>query len=300
MGMKKKLLLMGKSGSGKTSMRSIIFANYIARDTRRLGATIDVEHSHVKLLGNLTLNLWDCGGQEAFMENYFASQRENIFRNVEVLIYVFDVESRELDKDLHYYQSCLEAIMQSSPKAKIFCLIHKMDLIEEEQRDLIFKERCKQLEKLSQPLECKCFSTSIWDETLYKAWSSIVYMLIPNVSEVEKSLAEFAEIMEADEVLLFEKSTFLIIAHAQRTDHRDVHRFEKISNIIKQFKLSCIKLAAQFTYMEVRNSKFSAFLDAFTNHTYLCVVMPQSTFSTRLLKINIKAAKKHFEGLEKA
>jgi hypothetical protein len=31
-----------------------------------------------------TLNLWDCGGQEAFMENYFASQRENIFRNVEV------------------------------------------------------------------------------------------------------------------------------------------------------------------------------------------------------------------------
>jgi hypothetical protein len=37
--MKKKVLLMGKSGSGKTSMRSIIFANYIARDTRRLGYT---------------------------------------------------------------------------------------------------------------------------------------------------------------------------------------------------------------------------------------------------------------------
>ena len=36
--------------------------------------------------------------QEAFMENYFASQRDNIFRNVEVLIYVFDVESRELEK----------------------------------------------------------------------------------------------------------------------------------------------------------------------------------------------------------
>ena len=33
------VLLMGKSCSGKTSMRSIIFANYIARDTRRLGAT---------------------------------------------------------------------------------------------------------------------------------------------------------------------------------------------------------------------------------------------------------------------
>lgn len=30
------------------------------------------------------------------MKNYFASQRDNIFRNVEVLIYVFDVESDEL------------------------------------------------------------------------------------------------------------------------------------------------------------------------------------------------------------
>lgn len=61
---KKKVLLMGKSGSGKSSMRSIIFSNYVAKDTRRLGATIDVDLSHVKFLGNLTLNLWDCGGWE--------------------------------------------------------------------------------------------------------------------------------------------------------------------------------------------------------------------------------------------
>ena len=55
---------MGKSGSGKSSMRSIIFSNYVAKDVRRLGATIDVEHSTVKFLGSLILNLWDCGGYE--------------------------------------------------------------------------------------------------------------------------------------------------------------------------------------------------------------------------------------------
>ena len=107
---------MGKSGGGKTSMRSIIFANYSAKDTRRLGATstrgsfclrarhersfllVDVEQSYVRFLGNLILNLWDCGGQEAFMECYFATQKDNIFKNVEVLIYVFDVQSADLDK----------------------------------------------------------------------------------------------------------------------------------------------------------------------------------------------------------
>lgn len=297
--MKKKVLLMGKSGSGKTSMRSIIFANYIARDTRRLGATIDVEHSHVRFLGNLVLNLWDCGGQEAFMENYFASQRDNIFRNVEVLIYVFDVESRELEKDMHYYQSCLEAILQNSPDAKIFCLIHKLDLVQEDQRDLIFKEREDDLKRLSKPLECTCFRTSIWDETLYKAWSSIVYQLIPNVKELETNLENFASIIDADEVLLFERATFLVISYCQRKQHKDVHRFEKISNIIKQFKLSCSKLHAHFQSMEARNSSFSAFIDVFTPNTYVMVIMSDSTIPSAATLINIRNARKHFEKLER-
>ncbi|KAF0038198.1 hypothetical protein F2P81_008682 [Scophthalmus maximus] len=293
------VLLMGKSGSGKTSMRSIIFANYIARDTRRLGATIDVEHSHVRFLGNLVLNLWDCGGQDTFMENYFTSQRDNIFRNVEVLIYVFDVESRELEKDMHYYQSCLEAILQNSPDAKVFCLVHKMDLVQEDQRDLIFKEREEDLKRLSRPLACTCFRTSIWDETLYKAWSSIVYQLIPNVQQLETNLRNFAQIIEADEVLLFERATFLVISHYQCKEQRDAHRFEKISNIIKQFKLSCSKLAASFQSMEVRNSNFAAFIDVFTSNTYVMVIMSDPSIPSAATLINIRNARKHFEKLER-
>lgn len=280
-------------------MRSIIFANYIARDTRRLGATIDVEHSHVRFLGNLVLNLWDCGGQEAFMENYFASQRDNIFRNVEVLIYVFDVESRELEKDMHYYQSCLEAILQNSPDAKVFCLVHKMDLVQDDQREMIFREREEDLKRLSKPLDCTCFATSIWDETLYKAWSNIVYQLIPNVQQLEANLTNFANIIEADEVLLFERATFLVISHCERKHHPDIHRFEKISNIIKQFKLSCSKLAATFQGMEVSNKNFSAFIDVFTSNTYVMVVMSDPTIPSAATLINIKNARKHFEKLER-
>ncbi|XP_066914286.1 ras-related GTP-binding protein A-like [Clytia hemisphaerica] len=298
MSVRKKVLLMGKSGAGKTSMRSIIFANYIARDTRRLGATIDVEHSHVRFLGNLVLNLWDCGGQEAFMENYFASQRDNIFKNVAVLIYVFDVESRELEKDIHYYQSCLEAVWEHSREAKIFCLIHKMDLVQEDQRDMIFKKRQQELTELSKPLECTLFPTSIWDETLYKAWSSIVYKLIPNVNALEANLTRFAELIDADEVLLFERATFLVISNCQRKSHKDVHRFEKVSNIIKQFKLSCSKLHAQFQSMEVRNSSFAAYIDAFTSNTYAMVVMSDTDIPPATTMINIRNARKYFEQLE--
>eukprot|EP00004_Rigifila_ramosa_P007280 TRINITY_DN18225_c0_g1_i1.p1 TRINITY_DN18225_c0_g1~~TRINITY_DN18225_c0_g1_i1.p1 ORF type:complete len:316 (-),score=82.73 TRINITY_DN18225_c0_g1_i1:20-835(-) len=261
----------------------------------RLGATIDVEHSHVRFLGNLVLNLWDCGGQEAFMENYFDSQKDHIFRNVEVLIYVFDIESREVQKDLHYYQSCLEAILQNSKTAKVFCLLHKMDLIPEDQREQVFKQREQELKQISQPLKAICFRTSIWDETLYKAWSSIVYSLIPNIKTLEAHLENFSQICEADEVVLFERATFLVISHATNKPHRDIHRFEKISNIIKQFKLSCTKAQSQFQSMEVRNSQFAAFIDVFTTNTFIMVVMSDPTIESAPTLINISIARNHFE-----
>jgi Ras-related GTP-binding protein A/B len=83
---KKKVLLMGKSGSGKSSMRNIIFSNYVAKDVRRLGATIDVEHSRIKFLGNLILNLWDCGGSAKIFHSIpfpFTHPRECVFEGGE-------------------------------------------------------------------------------------------------------------------------------------------------------------------------------------------------------------------------
>uniref|UniRef100_A0A0N5B0B9 Ras-related GTP-binding protein A n=1 Tax=Syphacia muris TaxID=451379 RepID=A0A0N5B0B9_9BILA len=304
---KRKVLLMGKGGSGKTSMRSIIFANYIARDTNRLGPTMEVEHAHVRFLGNLVLHLWDCGGQETFMENYLMAQKDQIFKNVQVLIYVFDVESRDLDKDYRYYSSCLEALLQNSPDAKVFCLVHKMDLIAEEHRDKVFAEKEEDILQRS-ALEyekcgrkngvCQCFKSSIWDETLYKAWSTIVYSLIPNVIAMEEKLKQFASAVDADEVLLFEKATFLVIARAQVAQHTDIHRFEKVSNIMKQFKLSCNKLGSHFEYMDVRNNKFTALIDSFTENTYIMVVHKGLSASAATTLMCVQNAKKHFVALD--
>ena len=105
----------------------------------------------------------------------------------------------------------------------------------------MFRERETGLTTAAQALNLSltCFQTSIWDESLYRAWSAIVYALIPNVKQMEANLELFCKICDADEVVLFERTTFLFISHFTLVAHEDVHRFEKISNIIKQFKLSC-------------------------------------------------------------
>ena len=89
-----------------------------------------------------------------------------------------------------------------------------------------------------------------------------------------------------------------MISHAQRSQHRDVHRFEKISNIIKQFKLSCSKLAANFQSMEVRNSNFSSFIDVFTANTYVMVILSDSHIPAEAILINIRSVSSLITTLE--
>lgn len=57
-----KLLLLGTSKAGKTSMYSIIFAHRPVRETMGIGYTVGIEQKTIKFMGNLSLNLWDCGG----------------------------------------------------------------------------------------------------------------------------------------------------------------------------------------------------------------------------------------------
>ncbi|EFZ04372.1 hypothetical protein MHUMG1_07891 [Metarhizium humberi] len=316
---KKKVLLMGKSGSGKSSMRSIIFSNYIARDTRRLGATIDIDLSHVKFLGNLTLNLWDCGGQEAFMENYLSQQRVHVFSNVGVLIYVFDIESRDVDRDLATYVSILSALLQYSPAAKIYILIHKMDLVVPTARETVYDERVRTVKQKTaeyinsvggdtSTVELTPFATSIWDQSLYKAWASIIHDLVPNLAVIERNLANLGVAIEAEELLLFERTSFLAVSSWTSTEGRrnpTEDRLERMSNIMKHFKQSISRFtgtprnAEQFIRMEHKaGTRFNLFILKFTTNTYLMVVLPPGEARFNAAMLNCQIAIEHFKFLD--
>ena len=100
--------------------------------------------------------------------------------------------------------------------------------------------------------------------------------------------------MRRCEVVLFESTTFLVIAHAT-LEHADIHRFEKISNI-KQFKLSCRKAQAQFEGMTVRNLCHGVLRSVHVQHVHHGD-LPDGEVASNLaaIQINIDAAKKHFE-----
>lgn len=217
------------------------------------------------------------------MDSYLNAQRENVFSDAEVLIYVFDIESRAVDQDLETYSQVVKALKEYSPHAHIFCLIHKMDLVQNEHRERIYEERCRLIIARSEGLSLETFASSIWDQTLYKAWAGIVHKMIPNLVIIEKFLNAFAKQLSAEEIVLFERSTFLTVTNVvnefgQENPSHDRH--ERISNIMKTYKHTVARntrttaASAGFLLFKVQTPNFNCFLARFTENTYIYVVVP--------------------------
>lgn len=297
------------------------------------------------------------------MENYLSQQRAHVFSNVGVLIYVFDIESRDVDRDMATYVNIISALVQYSREAKIFVLIHKMDLIQPTTREDVFDQRAalvkrktaeavsivlKQkpeqggptatltgggssqhqqqpqqpqssptlttsastasLNNIEPSLNLQLFATSIWDQSLYKAWASIIHDLVPNLSVIETQLASLGQAIDADEILLFERTSFLVVSkwtspEGERNPYGD--RFERMSNILKSWKHTCSKYtgtprnAEQFSDFEYKMGvTFSMFATKFTTNTYILVCMPPGEARFNSAKLNVGAARPWFKFLD--
>lgn len=66
------------------------------------------------------------------------------------------------------YLPRLALSLPSLPPPRVFVLIHKMDLVSEENRETVFMNRKQVISDISGGVDLSFFMTSIWDETLYK------------------------------------------------------------------------------------------------------------------------------------
>lgn len=82
--------------------------------------------------------------------------------------------------------------------------------------------------------------------------------------------------------------------------------FSSFFQIISSFTLMLLvfhlsnfsRMGSQFDSIEIRNQNFSAFIDSFTNNTYIMLVLPDGNISTTATMINIRSARKLFDKLD--
>jgi Ras-related GTP-binding protein A/B len=118
-----------------------------------------------------------------------------------------------------------------------------MDLVQARLRQQLFDERADYIRQASEGFKdsVEFWATSIWDQSLYRAWTQIIYYLIPNAGSIEGLLKQLAEAIDARELILYERTTCLMVTHVTRGDETKnpfTDRFERISSILKTHKQS--------------------------------------------------------------
>lgn len=210
------------------------------------------------------------------------------------------------------FAKTIRALHEYSPNSKIFVLIHKMDLVPTEQKARAFQEcalevrsTCEEEGFLEQ--QVGFWATSIWDQSLYRAWTQVIYFLVPNAATIESMLRKLAELLDARELILYERTTCLVVTHITRgTEGHNPYadRFERISSILKTHKHSMAKhtgmMASEvsFAEMQIKTGDFMFFITSLTANTNLAVVMPSDEAAFNAARVNVQLARREFAHLD--
>ena len=101
-----KIILIGKKGAGKTSIKSLIFQNKSPQDTLKLDSTNEIEETHLNFINNMHLRILDLSSKDDYSKQYFTTKKEIIFSKVDVLIFVTQQENnpKEKNEELTYFE----------------------------------------------------------------------------------------------------------------------------------------------------------------------------------------------------
>ena len=64
----------------------------------------------------------------------------------------------------------------------------------------------------------KCFATTIWDCSLYSAWSTILQIMVPYIEGLKVMMSELCFCSNAQEALILEKNSLLALAFYNKDD----------------------------------------------------------------------------------
>jgi len=192
--MGKKILLLGRAGVGKSTLKEIIFEGRDPDDLliQSLPPTRGIETSVYSWL-DLELSVFDTSGQE--LKSLLEDESEQIlaFEGVDIVIYVFDYEiwhsdSGEISDEINEINKILRKI---NKQAQLILILHKIDLIPKTIRNntKIFLHQIQYIVNL--PIKYSLYFTSIDQDHIYSvhnAFSEIISRFSKINFSIKKSI----------------------------------------------------------------------------------------------------------------
>lgn len=198
----KKILLLGRASTGKTTIKKILFEGKDPKDLlySPLAPTRGITPSIYSWL-DLDLGLFDSSGQELPYLLEDENEQKIAFEDADAIIYLFDFQiwvakSQEMIDEI---QAILNIIEKKSYKSNLILFLHKIDLIREDNKDKTLREIKNTVEN---QLQLPIYFTSIYPNLIYSLYNAF-YEILSSFSEetitlktiLDEKISDFSKIM---------------------------------------------------------------------------------------------------------
>ncbi|TXT59102.1 MAG: hypothetical protein BAJALOKI2v1_250008 [Promethearchaeota archaeon] len=190
----KKILLLGRAGTGKTTIKKIIFEGTDPKDLlyNPLEPTRGITPTVYSWL-DLKLGLFDSSGQELryLLEN--DEERNLAFENSDYIIYLFDFpmwasNHQDIVEEINKISTLIKKI---SPKCKFILFLHKIDLISKDKRRLKLNHI---RDIITKETGLPIYFTSIYSHLIYNLYNAF-YELLSGFSAETRIMKEVIDEM---------------------------------------------------------------------------------------------------------
>ncbi|CCF59910.1 hypothetical protein KAFR_0I01290 [Kazachstania africana CBS 2517] len=206
------ILLMGLRRCGKSSICKVVFHNMQPLDTLYLESTSSPSMEHFSTL--IDLAVMELPGQLNYFEPSYDSER--LFKSVGALVYVIDSQDEYMNA-ITNLAVIIEYAYRVNPSINIEVLIHKVDGLSEDykvdvQRDIMQRTGEELLELGLDGVQVSFYLTSIFDHSIYEAFSRIVQKLIPEITYLENMLDNLIQHSKIEKAFLFDINSKIYVS----------------------------------------------------------------------------------------
>ncbi|KAG2202141.1 Gtr1/RagA G protein conserved region-domain-containing protein [Mucor mucedo] len=229
---KPRILLMGLQRSGKSSIQRVVFGKMPPNDTLYLESTTKIQKEDITR-SFIDFQIWDFPGQVDFFDE-MAYDPQDIFGTVGALIFVIDAQD-DYNEALHRLYTTVTSAYAVNPSITFEVLIHKVDGLSDDykidtQRDVQQRMGDALADAQMEYIHLTYYLTSIYDNSIYEAFSKIIQKLIRELPTLENLLNVLCSNSGIDKAYLFDTLTKIYIA----TDSSpvDMQSYELCSDMI--------------------------------------------------------------------
>jgi Ras-related GTP-binding protein A/B len=278
----KKIVLMGLSNAGKTCIYERVFEGKKPWELMQSTATKGIDYKKYDVSNLTKPMIWDLGGQQQYLDEYHGPLKQSIFQKASVLLYIIDASDMDrLENARIEFEWSVNQMLLYNKTPIINIFLHKIDLIHDKDVLIPYLKRFLS-ENIS--YNVNFYPTSVFDESLFTAWSGIIRDISPKSTFINSILKILKEQEGVKDALLIEKTTGLACGSTLDGSNEEV-----VIGMVSLLIVTCDKVTKNmklenFKEFRLRTSSNYLLLTDVTSDLMLVIILDSLVFEQDRLK----------------